>query len=342
MTEGNNKQYIADVKVMNYLLQAIPNDIYNSVDACKNAKDMWERIKRLMFGSDVTIADYEDEYQGELQGDSQEDKLAIAMLLLARAVTQKFSTPTNNHLRTSSNIRNQAVIQDGRVDIQTKNAGYGGNGNMNSGKQNKNQAFNVGNGNDDINQIVQRVPRTESTPDEANVQCYNCNEKGQYARDCPKPRVRDAKYFTEQMLLAMKDEAESNLKDEENDFMLDNSYGDETLEELTVVVIMMARIQPTDDNTDSKPSYDAKAVNEVNASNKIHEQVNHVKRKTIIHTSDDDQIDSNIIFDDPYMENNSGTYKHDSNAHDEYHNIQMLAYNVQREAENKKQLNNEF
>ncbi|GKC68916.1 hypothetical protein Tco_1114799, partial [Tanacetum coccineum] len=45
-TEGKKKQYIADVKVMNYLLQAIPNDIYNSVDACKNAKDMWERIKR--------------------------------------------------------------------------------------------------------------------------------------------------------------------------------------------------------------------------------------------------------------------------------------------------------
>ncbi|GJX83885.1 hypothetical protein Tco_0333366, partial [Tanacetum coccineum] len=54
MTEGNKKQYIVDVRVMNYLLQAIPNDIYNSVDACKNAKDMWERIKRLMFGFDVT------------------------------------------------------------------------------------------------------------------------------------------------------------------------------------------------------------------------------------------------------------------------------------------------
>ncbi|GKB04065.1 hypothetical protein Tco_0832208 [Tanacetum coccineum] len=54
MTEGNKKQYIADVKVVNYLLQAIPNDIYNSVDACKNSKEMWERIKRLMFGSNVT------------------------------------------------------------------------------------------------------------------------------------------------------------------------------------------------------------------------------------------------------------------------------------------------
>ncbi|GJS81885.1 hypothetical protein Tco_0748426 [Tanacetum coccineum] len=108
---------------------------------------------------------------------------------------------------------NQAVIQDGRVDIQTKNAGYGGNGDINTRRQNKNQAFNVGTGNDESNQIVQRVPRIESTP---------------------------GKYFREQMLLAMKDEAGSNLKDEKNDFMLDNSYGDETLEELTVVVIMMA------------------------------------------------------------------------------------------------------
>ncbi|GKE43538.1 hypothetical protein Tco_1470822, partial [Tanacetum coccineum] len=180
MTEGNKKQYIVDVKVMNYLLQAIPNDIYNSVDACKNAKYMWEQIKQLMFGSDVT--------------------------------NHKFSIPTNNRLRTSSKTRNQVVIQDGRIDIQTKNAGYGGN--------------------------------------------------GYYDRDFQKPRVRDAKYFREQMLLAIKDEAGSNLKDEENDFMLDNSYEDDTLKEPTAAVIMMARIQPANDNADSEPSYDAKAVSE--------------------------------------------------------------------------------
>ncbi|GKF87704.1 hypothetical protein Tco_0258581, partial [Tanacetum coccineum] len=98
--------------------------------------------------------DYEDEYQWELQGDSQEDKLTTAMMLLARSITQKFYIPTNNHLRTSSNTRNQAVVQDGRVDIQTKNAGYGGNGNRNAWRQNRNQAFNAGNGNDVINQIV--------------------------------------------------------------------------------------------------------------------------------------------------------------------------------------------
>ncbi|GJS83546.1 integrase, catalytic region, zinc finger, CCHC-type containing protein [Tanacetum coccineum] len=158
---------------------------------------------------------------------------------------------------------NQAVIQDGRVDIQTKNEGYGGNGNKNAGRQNRNQTFNAGTGNDERNQIVQRVPRTESTPGKVNVQCYNCNEKGHYARDCQKPRVCDAKYFREQMLLAMKDEAGSNLNNEENDFMLDTSYGEETMEELTAIVMLMARIQLVDGNTDTVPSYDAKAVSEV-------------------------------------------------------------------------------
>ncbi|GJR68134.1 hypothetical protein Tco_0014199 [Tanacetum coccineum] len=40
MTEANKKCYSADVRVINYLLQSIPNHIYNSVDACKDAQKM--------------------------------------------------------------------------------------------------------------------------------------------------------------------------------------------------------------------------------------------------------------------------------------------------------------
>ncbi|GJR79062.1 retrovirus-related pol polyprotein from transposon TNT 1-94 [Tanacetum coccineum] len=97
-----------------------------------------------------SVVDYEEDYQRELQGDAQEDKLTTSMM-----------------------------------------------------ETNRNQAANAGNGpvqqNDESNQIVQRVPQTESN-----------------------------------MLLAMKDEAGGTLNEEENDFMLDNAYGDETLEELTV------------------------------------------------------------------------------------------------------------
>ncbi|GKE96192.1 hypothetical protein Tco_1581047 [Tanacetum coccineum] len=191
-------------------------------------------------------------------------------MLLARAITQKFSTTTNNYLRTSLNTRNQAVIHDGRVDIQTKNTGYGGNGNRNAGRQNRNQAVNARNG--QVQQIYE----------------------SHYARDCPKPKVRDAKYFREQMMLAMKDEAGGTLNDEENHFMLDNAYGDETLEKLTTVRLLISGM----------------------ISKGVHENTNHEKLKTVINTSDDDQIDSNIIFDDPYVENNGRTVKHASNAHD--------------------------
>ncbi|GKF60264.1 retrovirus-related pol polyprotein from transposon TNT 1-94, partial [Tanacetum coccineum] len=128
------------------------------------------------------------------------------MMLSARAITQRYSTPTNNRLRTSSNTRNQVVIQDSRVDIQSKNVGYAGNGNRNAGRTNRNQATNVGNGLvqsiKEYDQNIQKNPRTESTRGKTNVQCYNWNEKGHYACKCPKPRVCDAKYFREQMLLA--------------------------------------------------------------------------------------------------------------------------------------------
>nr|GEU50549.1 reverse transcriptase domain-containing protein [Tanacetum cinerariifolium] len=275
--------YYADIKVMNYIIQGIPNDIYNSVDACQDAQAMWNRVRRLMQDIDLnshaspsyfrlsqpyyvthpqSVHDYDDDYQGEIQGDAQGDKLSTIMMILARAITQYFSTLTNNRLRTLSDTRNQTVIQDGRVDIQSKTVGYAWN--------------------------------------------------GHYARDYLKPRVRDSKYLREQMLLAMKDEVGVHLDVDENDSMCMSAYGEDRLEERNASMVMMARIQPTDNESDVEPTYDAEVVNEVNASqinliNRLllksdHEQQNHAKLETIKHTSVDDQLDSNIIFDDPYVE----------------------------------------
>ncbi|GJZ06009.1 integrase, catalytic region, zinc finger, CCHC-type containing protein [Tanacetum coccineum] len=253
MTEGHKKQYIADVRVMNYLLQAIPNDIYNSVDALTlwNHNVLASRAKKAAKNHDplALIA--------HLNASSH----ISCKLLLITPNPYDVSNPPTNRRGNSSNTRNQAVVQDGRVDIQTKNAGYGGNANKNAGR-NRTQGFNTGNAGDESNQIIQRVPRNESTPGKENVQCYNCNEKGHYARECQKEKVHDAKYFREQMLLAMKDEAGSNLSNEENDFMLDTSYG-EDLEELTIAVMLMARLQPADENAETVPSYDAKAVSQL-------------------------------------------------------------------------------
>ncbi|GKD72448.1 hypothetical protein Tco_1330730 [Tanacetum coccineum] len=100
---------------------------------------------------------------------------------------------------------------------------------------------------------------------------------------------------------AAKDEAGVNLDAEENDFRLMNAYSDDQLEELNASMIMMGD----------------------------HEHKNHEKFETIKHTSTNDQIDSDVIFDDPYMEDDSGQTEHDPNAHDQtYADIESLIYNV--------------
>ncbi|GKD11034.1 hypothetical protein Tco_1190719, partial [Tanacetum coccineum] len=73
-----------------------------------------------------SVVDYDDDYQGDAVQNNYEDPLTSAMILLARAITQRFFNPTNNHLRTSSNTRNQAIVQGDRVNIQSRNYGNDG------------------------------------------------------------------------------------------------------------------------------------------------------------------------------------------------------------------------
>ncbi|GJZ86220.1 hypothetical protein Tco_0657830 [Tanacetum coccineum] len=128
------------------------------------------------------------------------------------------------------------------------------------------------------------------------------------------------------MLLATKYKAGIHLDDEENDFMLMSATGDEQLEVLNASMIMMARIQPADNDSDVELTYNYDFVSEVNDSHielinglfltSDHEQRNHEKLETIKPTSVDDQIDCNIIFDDPYVEVIGGQVEHAYNAHD--------------------------
>ncbi|GJQ94691.1 integrase, catalytic region, zinc finger, CCHC-type containing protein [Tanacetum coccineum] len=139
-----------------------------------------------------------------------------------------------------------------------------------------------------------RVKRNTSTG-----QCYNCGGKGHYARNCPKPRVRDLKYFMEQMLLAKQDEAGVILTDEQNDFLFVDASRMEEIKELSANICLMARIQPADQNSDDEPSYESAFISEVQSSsiNENDEQMYPTHTKIINSTIDDDQINSNIQFD---------------------------------------------
>ncbi|GJZ61365.1 integrase, catalytic region, zinc finger, CCHC-type containing protein, partial [Tanacetum coccineum] len=347
------KHYEAKIEAMNLILISISNDIYNFVDACTTAKATWQRVERLMRGTvqnkvdqeirfnnengiifpKVTIntkflnclqpewlkyvtqvrlakrltedsyddlfdylqqfkklVDYDDDYQGDIVQNNSDDPLTSAMILLARAITRNFSNPTNNHGR---NTRHSYVQEE-----------------VIKGTNVQNDAGNI-----------QRTLRTTSSGTAANVQCYNCSEKGHYARNCPKPRVRDSKYFMKQMLLAKQDEAGVILTDEHNDFLFTDASRMEEIEELSANICLMARIQPANIDSNAGPSYDYAILSEYSMQPKI-----------INNTIGNDQIDSNIIFDEPNDDVNNSSIEYDNNVQKSYE-LEQLARNAYKEAE---------
>nr|GFB01824.1 hypothetical protein [Tanacetum cinerariifolium] len=233
----------------------------------------------------TSVVDYDDEYQQDDIQTNFKDALKSAMLLLARAITQNFSNPTNNRLRTSSNTRNQAVIQGDHVNIQSRNSG--------NARRNNRRAY------------VQE-----------------------------KPRVRDSKYFIEQMLLAKQDEAGVILTDEQNDFLFADASRMKEIKDLRANICLMARIQPTSHSFNVGPSYDSAFVSKVQSSsiNENEEQMYPTHTKIINGTIGDDQIDSNIIFDTPNGNVNSGSVEKDTHVPDLYA-LEQLARNAYQKAE---------
>ncbi|GJR76244.1 integrase, catalytic region, zinc finger, CCHC-type containing protein [Tanacetum coccineum] len=277
----------AEIEALNLILISIPNYIYNSVDACTTAKAMWQRVERLMRGTvqnkvdreNIVImmltedsyddlfdylqqfekpvnasrakklekshdplvlvahtgsssrtsspyyvthpsfmVDYDDDYQGDTVQNNSDDPLTFAMILLAHAITRNFSNPTNNRLRTSSNTRIQAIVQGDRVNIQSKNSDNDGRNTRHSYVQE--EVIESNNVQNDAGNI-QRTLRTASSRTIAN------------------------------------DEAGVILTDEQNDFLFADASRMEEIEELSVNICLMARIQPANIDFYAGPSYDS-------------------------------------------------------------------------------------
>ncbi|GKF28823.1 retrovirus-related pol polyprotein from transposon TNT 1-94 [Tanacetum coccineum] len=144
---------------------------------------------------------------------------------------------------------------------------------------------------------VQRTLRTLSSGNTSTVQCYNCSEKGHYARNCPKPKVCDSKYFMEQMLLAKQDEA-------------------------------------ADHTSDDEPSYESAFISEVQSSSidENNEPMYPTHTKIINNTIGDDQINNNIKFDSFKGNVNSGSVEKDTHVPN-LCAVEKLARNAYQEAE---------
>ncbi|GJR98768.1 hypothetical protein Tco_0270942 [Tanacetum coccineum] len=137
-------------------------------------------------------------------GDDPIACLNKAMAFLTVVASSRFPT-TNNQLRTSSNPRNQATIQDGRVTVQQVQGRQGQNYSGNTYKSNATSS------------------RGNTTSGQARVvKCYNCQGEGHMARQCTQPkRPRNAAWYKEKAMLAEAQEAGQILDEEQLAFLAD-------------------------------------------------------------------------------------------------------------------------
>ncbi|GJS39315.1 retrovirus-related pol polyprotein from transposon TNT 1-94 [Tanacetum coccineum] len=253
------------------------------------------------------VIDYDDDYQRDAVCDDQDDSLTTEMMLLAHSITQHYSIPTNNCLCSSLNTRNQAVVQADRVDIQSRNVGNGG-----------------------------RYARRSSGTQEESAESRNVQKET--------GNGNDSKYFLEQRLLAKNDEVEIILTNVQNDFLLADASEMEELEYLSANICMMARIQQADKDPEDRLIYDSSFISVLQNpstsfmnplfSQSDHDQTYHEQHEIIKPTIYIDQINSDIIFDDPNVKVNDVKVKHDKKAHDRQDNaMELLAKNAYKETE---------
>nr|GEY99861.1 hypothetical protein [Tanacetum cinerariifolium] len=135
------------------------------------------------------------------KGDDPIDAINHMMSFLTAMVTSRYPA-TNNQLRTSSNPRQQATINNGWVTIQPIQ------GRQNFVSAGLSRPFTSGSGGAPGRQRV--------------IVCYNCKGEGHMSKQCTKPkRKRDAEWFKDKVLVVQAQANGKILQEEELEFLAD-------------------------------------------------------------------------------------------------------------------------
>ncbi|GJV74270.1 retrovirus-related pol polyprotein from transposon TNT 1-94 [Tanacetum coccineum] len=248
-------------------------------------------------------------------GLSSMDNLIENLTNTLALLTQSYKTylpQTNNQLRTSSNTRNQATVQDDRVVIQNV-----------QGRQNRGQGNNArGAGAAGYEGSQNRVGN--ANPGQARqIKCYNCNGIGHIARKCTQPkRPQNSEYFKYKMLLMQAQENGVALDEEQllfiaggQDTAVDEDMDEQLVQDLALNVdnVFQANDYPVYD--EAGPSYDLNFLSEVHDNDhyqdavcehhEVHEMHDDVQPNYVVDSHTDYTSDSNMIPYDQYVKDNA-------------------------------------
>ncbi|GKD86774.1 hypothetical protein Tco_1357928, partial [Tanacetum coccineum] len=67
LSPKDKDRYNADIRATNILLQGLPKDIYSLINHYTNAKDIWDNVKMLLEGSELTKKDRESQLYDDFE-----------------------------------------------------------------------------------------------------------------------------------------------------------------------------------------------------------------------------------------------------------------------------------
>ncbi|GJY93865.1 gag-pol polyprotein [Tanacetum coccineum] len=290
------KQYEAEIEAMNLILISILNDIYNSVDVYTTAKAMWQQVNRLMRGTVQNQVDRETRFNNKFDQFVAEPGEALVFVYNLDSYDDLF-----DYLQQFEKLVNAsrakklekthdplALVAHTGSSSRTTTPYYVTHPSSMVDYDDDYQGDTVQNNSDDpltsaMILLAHAITRNFSNPTNNQIQdvhmfkrkslrCYNYSEEGHDARNCPKPRVQDSKYFMKKMLLAKQDEAGVILTDEQNNFLFADASRTKEIKKLSANICLIAIIQPANIDSDAGPSYDSAFLSEADRKVKRFEQ----------------------------------------------------------------------
>ncbi|GJX50241.1 retrovirus-related pol polyprotein from transposon TNT 1-94 [Tanacetum coccineum] len=397
LNDNEKKRFDADVRATNIVLQGLPKDIYKLINHNTEAKAIWDNVKMLLAGSELTQEDRESQLYDEserfkmLPGENineyyvrfhklvndmrnirmtmpniqlnskfvnnmspkwgrfvtavklnkglketnheqlyaylkQHEKHVAQDRLIIKRITpptndpltfissvQPYSQPsqsqatlpqTNNQLRTSSNTRNQATIQEGQIVVQNV-----------QGQQNQNQRyFAQGNGAAGFGGTQNRAGNANAGQGKP-IKCYNCNGIGHIAQNCTHPkRPQNSDYFKDKMLLMQAQENGAVLDEEELLFLVgeqpntfDADVDNQPVRDLARNednIFQADECDAFDSDVDDEPAAQSIFMANLNNDQVGYEIHSEVQQSTVIDSNNADMGNSNVIPYEQYLTTN--------------------------------------